>query len=186
MSSQSGSRASRRPAFIRCTASGGFAAISWAIASALGISSSWGTRDDTSRMSYAVCASMMRPVNNNSAVRSRPTSCASRPMPATSQLRPRLTNSSPNFAFFEATRMSAITASSIPHPTAAPLTAAITGTFEFSSASAAGVMCGSARRPAEISAPADTMSCLTSSPEQNAGSAPVMTRQRAVVDRGAA
>ena len=60
-------------------------------------------------------------------------------MPATSQHNPRFTNNSPNFAFSDATRMSAINASSIPQPTAAPLTAAITGTSVRSSASAAGV-----------------------------------------------
>ncbi len=41
---------------------------------------------------------------------------------------------------------------------------------------------GAAASRAAVSEPAATMICLTSSPEQNAGSAPVMTRHRAVVD----
>jgi hypothetical protein len=78
-----------------------------------------------------------------------------------------------------------MSASSTPHPMAAPLTAAITGTSVPRSASAAGVMAG-ARDPAwAIRSPAVDSTCLTSSPEQNAGSVPVMTRHRAVVLRTA-
>ena len=77
--------------------------------------------------------------------------------------------------------MSAISASSIPQPTAAPLTATITGTSVLSSALAAGVSRGSRPRPAASCSPAACITCLTSSPEQKAGSAPVITRQRAVV-----
>ena len=50
-------------------------------------------------------------------------------MPAMSVHRPRSTNSSPNLAFSDATRMSAMSDSSIPHPTAAPFTAATMGTL---------------------------------------------------------
>ena len=74
-------------------------------------------------------------------------------------------------------------ASSMPQPTAAPFTAAITGTSVVSSASAAGVIRGVVANPLATRSPADRMICFTSSPEQNAGSAPVITRHRAVVER---
>ena len=73
----------------------------------------------------------------------------------------------------------------MPQPTAAPFTAAMTGTSVCRSASAAGVSRGSARSPLDTRSPAPAITCLTSSPEQNAGSAPVTTRQRAAVDRTA-
>jgi len=73
----------------------------------------------------------------------------------------------------------------MPQPTAAPLTAAITGTSVASSAAAAGVMRG-ARASASAGGPdGPAMICFTSSPEQKAGSAPVTTRQRAVQRRTA-
>ena len=146
-----------------------------------GSRSSCGTTRETSPISRASLASMMRPVKRSSAARSRPTREARRPIPATSQHRPRFTNSSPKRARSDATRMSAITASSMPQPTAAPFTAAITGTSVSRSALAAGVMRGSARSRSPVCSPAASMTCFTSSPEQKAGSAPVMTRQRAVV-----
>ncbi len=65
----------------------------------------------------------------------------------------------------------------MPQPTAAPLTAATTGTFVCSSASAAGVRRG--RFSSEsVGRSGPAMISLTSSPEQKAGSAPVITRQR--------
>jgi hypothetical protein len=82
--------------------------------------------------------------------------------------------------------MSAISASSMPQPTAAPFTAAITGTSVSSSAAAAGVSRGSgAGPPCASCSPTGAISTLTSSPAQNAGSAPVITRQRDVVVRTA-
>ena len=76
--------------------------------------------------------------------------------------------------------MSANSASSMPHPTAAPFTAAMTGHSQSSAAIAAGVglgrtiggcdVCDTAFGPAMIS--------CTSSPEQKAGSAPVTITQR--------
>ena len=106
-------------------------------------------------------------------------------MPAMSVHSPRSTNSSPNLAFSEATRRSAIIASSIPQPTAAPLTAATTGTLVCRIASAAGVSRGVVITGlSRFSPPAIT--ARTSSPEQNAGSVPVITRHRAVVARTAA
>lgn len=74
----------------------------------------------------------------------------------------------------------------MPQPTAAPLTAAITGTSVCSNASAAGVSAGSRASSLATRSPAPAITCLTSSPEQNAGSAAVMTKQRAVVVRTAA
>ena len=73
----------------------------------------------------------------------------------------------------------------MPQPTATPFTAAITGMSVCSRASASEVSRGSAARLSDTLLPAGFMICFTSSPEQNAGSAPVMTRQRAVVDRTA-
>ena len=81
--------------------------------------------------------------------------------------------------------MSAISASSIPQPTAAPLTAAMIGTLLWRMASAAGVRRGATCTGLSLRSPPPITS-RTSSPEQNAGSAPVMTRQRAVVSRTAA
>jgi hypothetical protein len=74
----------------------------------------------------------------------------------------------------------------MPQPTAGPFTAATIGTLLVSSASAAGVRRGLAlasRSPALRSPPPITW--RTSSPEQKALPAPVMTRQRAVVSRTA-
>ena len=74
----------------------------------------------------------------------------------------------------------------MPHPTAAPFTAATTGTSVCSSASAAGVSRGCSASELHVRrllAPAHHD--LDVVPEQNAGSAPVMTRQRAVVVRTA-
>ena len=59
------------------------------------------------------------------------------------------------------------------------------GTSVWSSASAAGVSRGFRARPFDTRSPAATITCFTSSPEQNAGSAPVITRQRADVVRTA-
>ena len=78
-----------------------------------------------------------------------------------------------------------MTASSMPQPTAAPLTAATTGTSVCRRASAAGVSRGSKARSLDTRSPADFMITFTSSPLQKAGSAPVMTRQRAEVSRTA-
>ena len=78
--------------------------------------------------------------------------------------------------------MSAISASSMPQPTAAPLTAAITGTSVREQRAGGGREPRLRRRAVpRLASPAAAMTCFTSSPEQNAGSAPVMTRQRAVV-----
>ena len=104
----------------------------------------------------------------------------SRASPATWQHRPRFTNRSPNFARSEAIRMSAMSASSMTQPTAAPLTAAVIGTSVRNRLQAAGVRRGS-RSPRRRSALAATITCLTSSPEQDTGSRPVITRHRAVV-----
>jgi hypothetical protein len=82
--------------------------------------------------------------------------------------------------------MSAMSASSMPQPIAGPLTAATTGMSVVSSACAACVMRGSARSSAAMRSPAAAITCFTSSPEQKAGSAPVMMRQRAVEPRTAA
>ena len=81
--------------------------------------------------------------------------------------------------------MSAISDSSMPQPTAAPLTAAITGMFECRMASAAGVRRGVEMTGLSRFSP-PPMTSRTSSPEQNAGSAPVMTMARAcdVAHRG--
>ena len=114
---------------MRWTASGGLAAIRSAMTMATSSRSSWGTTRLTRPISLAVAASITSPVNTISAARSRPTSWARRPMPAMSVHRPRKTNSSPNLAFSDATRMSAMSDSSIPHPTAAPFTAATMGTL---------------------------------------------------------
>ena len=70
----------------------------------------------------------------------------------------------------------------MPHPTAAPLTAAMTGTSVRSSTPAAGVRRGVRSRLVN-SLLAATITCFTSSPEQKAGSRPVITRHRAVVVR---
>ncbi len=74
--------------------------------------------------------------------------------------------------------MSPISASSMPQPTAAPLTAAITGMFVLRMASAAGVRRGVVMTGLSRFSPPPMIS-RTSSPEQNAGSAPVMTMARA-------
>ena len=89
--------------------------------------------------------------------------------------------SSANLAFSEQIRMSANSASSMPQPTAAPFTAAITGLSHSSAAMAAGVGRwrtggGASARFEKAFGPA--MISPTSSPEQNAGSAPVTTTQR--------
>ena len=81
--------------------------------------------------------------------------------------------------------MSASSASSMPHPTAAPFTAAMTGTSVCSRASAAGVSRGVRASRSDVASPAATITCFTSSPEQKAGSVPVITRHRAVVSRTA-
>ena len=84
-------------------------------------------------------------------------------------------------AVSDAMRMSANSASSMPQPIAAPLIAAIIGFSHSSAAIAAGV--GSKRTvvradfvAAKVLGPA--MISWTSSPEQNAGSAPVTMTQR--------
>ena len=87
-------------------------------------------------------------------------------------------NSSANFARSEAMRMSAKRASSMPQPTAAPLTAAITGLSHSSAAMAAGVGCGVAAAGAAGGRAWPVIISLTSSPEQKAGSAPVTMTQR--------
>ena len=71
---------------------------------------------------------MTSPVKSSSAAFAGPTIAGRRSKPPTSQISPRRMNSSANFARSEAMRMSAYSASSMPQPTAAPLTAAITGT----------------------------------------------------------
>src|SRR5690242_18243 len=179
---QSGSSARRSPSLSLRTASGGLAAMRAASSCAAGTSWSWETTRLTRPMSRARPASRISPVKSSSAARSRPTRPARRPIPATSEHRPRRTKSSPNLACSDATRMSAMRASSIPQPTAAPFTAAITGTFVDSSASASGVSRGSERVTWLLPS---TMTARTSSPEQNAGSAPVITRHRAAVPRTA-
>ncbi len=67
----------------------------------------------------------------------------------------------------------------MPQPIAAPFTAAIIGLSHSSAAIAAGVggcfTCGCGGGPSRLGA---AMISRTSSPEQNAGSAPVMTMQR--------
>ena len=74
--------------------------------------------------------------------------------------------------------MSAISDSSMPHPTAAPFTAAMTGMLVCRMASAAGVRRGVEMTGLSRFSP-PPMTSRTSSPEQNAGSAPVMTMARA-------
>ena len=99
-SSQSGSRARRRPALSRCTASGGLAAIApGQLHRRRAAARSWGTTRPTRPMRRASAASMTSPVNSSSAARSRPTSCG-QPAEAgdVASTSPRSTNSSPNLA----------------------------------------------------------------------------------------
>ncbi len=85
--------------------------------------------------------------------------------------------------------MSAISASSMPQPSAKPLTAAITGMSVCSSASAAGVRPPVRRARSQLSGGGSAWppsSCLTSSPAQNARSpSPVITSARARLSRTA-
>ncbi len=74
--------------------------------------------------------------------------------------------------------MSAISDSSMPQPTAAPLTAAMTGMLVWRMASAAGVRRGFVMTGLSRFSPPPMIS-RTSSPEQKAGSAPVITIARA-------
>lgn len=81
---------------------------------------------DTTRWSNAQSGASVTVVNDRGSAEAASPG-ARRVSPGTSQQSPRSTNSSPKRARSEATRRSAISASSIPQPTAAPLTAAITG-----------------------------------------------------------
>jgi len=75
----------------------------------------------------------MRPVNDSSAARERPITRGSSQAPPSPGTIPIFTKLSANLAFSEAMRVSHMQARSSPAPTAAPLTAAMTGTSRLNS-----------------------------------------------------
>lgn len=165
------------PSFRKRNASGAFTAIRPANSIASFSNWSCGTVRETSPMRAASAAPMTSPVNNSSAAFCGPTMRGRIIMPPTSVTRPRLMKISPNCALSEAMRISANSVSSIPQPTATPFTAAMIGRSHARTASAAGVRRGltAVSRAWLCSRAGPVIICLTSSPEQKAGSVPVST-----------
>jgi hypothetical protein len=134
---------------------------------------------DTSPIRSACAHLMTSPVNSNSAAFAGSTSRGKIIMPRHPSRAP-LDENLAELRPPDAIRISANKLSSIPHPTATPFTAAMIGRSQSMIAAAAGVRRGRTEdsRACDCSRLGPVIICLTSSPEQNAGSAPVTTTVR--------
>src|SRR5208282_2757492 len=140
-----------------CTASGAFAMIFAAIASARGISSAAAVTSFTSPIRCASCAVIISPASTICIARPLPTSRGSRCVPPYPGTIPRCTSGCPSFAFSLARRMVQARASSHPPPSANPLMHAITGLPRIS------IKSSTACPRCAYSLP-ETASCFASSP----------------------
>ena len=129
-------------------------------------------------MRRAASASMGRPVRNSSRVAGAPITRTNRRMPGAAYTHPRRAGGMPSRAPRVASRQSAAMAISSAPPNALPLSAAITGTGQSSTAPAARPSSRSPVRTASVRA-APSRACRSTPPEKLRSPAPVSTTARA-------